>query len=209
MIPEIISATLLIIPPLAMIPPCMRYWSEYKKERTKGPQGRKADYNRPFFCLLVIGVFSMWIAWAGGIVFLFLNKYRLVFGALTFSSPHETSLRIIGFLIFYLGAVTYYLTIIVAGKYLRPAPSGTLDHHRLVRKGPFALIRHPLYVSYILVLAGLSLVLLNCWLLIPTLFMVVGIYPTARAEETVLMAQFGDEYTKYRQEIGMFFPKAR
>ena len=95
------------------------------------------------------------------------------------------------------------------GKYLRPAPSGTLENHKLIQKGPFAVIRHPLYVSYMLITAGLGLVLLSYWLLIPTLLILVGIYPTARAEEAVLMEQFGDEYIRYKQRVGMFFPKFR
>jgi protein-S-isoprenylcysteine O-methyltransferase Ste14 len=99
------------------------------------------------------------------------------------------------------------LNIIVAGKYLRPAPSGTLESHKLVQKGPFRIIRHPLYVSYIFILAGLSMVLLTFWLLIPTLFLIIGIYPTAKAEEEILIEQFGEEYINYKRNVGMFFPK--
>jgi protein-S-isoprenylcysteine O-methyltransferase Ste14 len=207
MIPEVVTAVLLIIPIFTMIAPSVVYWSEFRKEKKKGRQGRQADYNKFFFYLLVAGYFAMWAAWAGSIVFLFLNKYHSIFGPMTFSSAYGTAIRMIGLFIFYVGAFIYNLTIRAAGKYLRPAPSGTLENHRLVQKGPFALIRHPLYVSYILVLSGLSLVLAIYWLLVPASFMIIGIYPTAKAEEKVLIEQFGDEYVKYKKCVGMFFPK--
>jgi len=36
---------------------------------------------------------------------------------------------------------------------------------------------------------------------------IIGIYPTAKAEEEVLIKQFEEEYIKYKQKVGMFFPK--
>ncbi len=149
------------------------------------------------------------MTWIGGIVFQFPSRFHSVFGWLKFASPHQTVIQIIGFIIFYTGAVTYNINIIVVGKYLRPAPSGTLENHKLIQKGPFRIIRHPLYVSYMLITAGLALVLLSYWLLIPTLLILTGIYPTAGAEEAVLIEQFGDQYIRYKQRVGMFFPKIK
>jgi len=79
----------------------------------------------------------------------------------------------------------------------------------LIKEGPYAIIRHPLYVSYIFILAGISLILLTCWLLIPTLLMIIGIYPTAKAEEETLIEQFGEEYLEYKENVGMFFPRIK
>ena len=207
MISEFFTAILFIIPLIAMIIPSLSYWSEFIKEKSKRRKNKKANYNKPFFYLFVFGVLGMWIAWVGSIIFLIMNKYHSILEWLTFPSPYKSIIQIIGFIIFYVGALVYNMNIIFAGKYLRPAPSGTLENHRLVQKGPFAIIRHPLYVSYILISAGLSLALLSYWLLIPTFFIVLGIYPTAKAEEKVLIEQFGDEYIKYKQRVGMFFPK--
>ena len=207
MIPQIISAILLIIPLITMLIPSVRYWSEFKNSKKSGKAGKKTKYNKPFFYLLVVGVLCMWMFWVGGIIFLFLNKFYSIFGFLTFSSPSETAIQIIGLIIFYIGAITYNLCIIFAGKYLRPSQSGLLENHKLVQRGPFGIIRHPLYVSYIFILAGLSLILHTYWLLIPTLCMIVGIYPTAKSEEETLIEQFGNEYIKYKQKVGMFFPK--
>lgn len=92
----------------------------------------------------------------------------------------------VGLVIFLAGAVTYNLTIVAAGEYLRPAPAGTLDNHILIDKGPFSLIRHPLYIAYFLINIGLSLTFLY---VIPLFSAVLIVLATARAEEAVLVKQ--------------------
>ncbi|WP_094228834.1 methyltransferase family protein [Methanolobus psychrotolerans] len=209
MINQPLLAIFLSIPLIVMLFPSIRYWSDYKNEKSKGNNGKKATYNKPFFVLLVIGVLFMWIFWVEGIFSLALNEYAGFLQTMTFSSPNEPAIEIIGLIVFYIGAIMYNANIIVAGKYLRPAPSGTLADQKLIRKGPFSLIRHPLYASYFLILAGLSFVLLNLWILIPAFFILLGIYPTAKTEEEVLIEQFGDEYIEYKNQVGMFFPKLK
>ncbi len=49
--------------------------------------------------------------------------------------------------------------------------------------GPFGVVRHPLYVLYFLITVGLAGVLHIGWILIPSLCIAFGIYPTAKAEE--------------------------
>jgi protein-S-isoprenylcysteine O-methyltransferase Ste14 len=45
------------------------------------------------------------------------------------------------------------------------------------------------------------------WLLIPTVCIIVGIYPTAKAEEEMLVERFGEEYIGYKRRVGMLFPR--
>ena len=204
MIHETFVAILLAIPLSTLVAQSIRYWSEFRSNQSSV---RKADYRKPYFYLLVFGVLCMWLAWLGAIVLSLLHACHSVFEFLTFSSQSALSIQIVGFIVFYVGAATYNLTLLVAGKHLRPAPSGMHEDHKLVREGPFRLIRHPLYVSYILIVAGLGLILLSYWLLIPALCIIVGIYPTAKAEEKTLTEQFGEEYVEYKQRVSMFVPK--
>jgi protein-S-isoprenylcysteine O-methyltransferase Ste14 len=54
----------------------------------------------------------------------------------------------------------------------------------------------------------LKIGLLNAWLpLIPALCVIVGMYPTAKTEEKVLIERFGEEYIEYQRKVGMFFPR--
>lgn len=209
MISQIVTAVLLSIPLITMLIPSINFWLEFKNSKRSRRVSKKANYKKLFFYLLAAGVLCMWVCWIGGIIFLSLNKLYNIFGFLTFSSHFEIAVQIVGFFIFYVGAITYNLNIIFAGRNLRPAQSGIIEEHKLIKNGPFGIIRHPLYVSYILILAGLSLILLSYWLLIPTLFIIIGIYPTAKAEENNLIEQFGEEYIEYKQKVGMFFPKLK
>lgn len=187
------------------------FWSDYKKGQSSGKVEKKTNYNI-FFPILVMGVLFMWISWIGGIIFLFLDKYYTFFGALvvfTEIDQFDSLIQLLGLGIFYLGALTYNYTLYIAKKYLRPAPAGILNDHKLIQNGSFGVIRHPLYTSYVLILGGLSLLLHTYVLLIPTILLIVGLYPTAKAEETMLLEQFGEAYEKYMSRVGMFFPKIK
>ena len=214
MINKILSGILLLIPIIIMLIPSGKYRKENRKARaaektgeSSDKCGRKAAYKQPFYAMLGIGYFCMWIVWIGGIVLLLFTDYGALSAGWTFSPSNPAVVQIIGLVLFYAGSMTYCLNLFIAGKYIQPSTSGTLAEHKLVDRGPFAVIRHPLYVSYVLISAGLSLTLLSFWYLIPAALIFTGIYPTARAEEEVLLDQLGDEYTEYREKVGMFFPK--
>jgi protein-S-isoprenylcysteine O-methyltransferase Ste14 len=149
----------------------------------------------------------MWVSWVGSIILLVVGAHPASVGFFSFANRLGIASQVAGLLVFCCGAIAYNWTLVVAGKYLRPAPSGIHEDHRLVRKGPFGIVRHPLYASYILISSGLSLTFLAPWMFIGTLFLVVGIYPTAKAEEEVLVEQFGEEYIDYQHRVGMLFPR--
>jgi protein-S-isoprenylcysteine O-methyltransferase Ste14 len=77
---------------------------------------------------------------------------------------------------------------------------------RLVTRGIFHYIRHPLYASLLYLAWGLffkSPSLLNgCLVTVSTAFL----YATARADETECILKFGDEYTKYMKKTKLFIP---
>ena len=75
------------------------------------------------------------------------------------------------------------------------------------RKGVFGFVRHPIYLSEILLYLGffmfsLSLVAL-CVLIMAGLFL----HFLSRYEEKLLLARFGASYRKYMQEVGMWIPR--
>ncbi len=207
MLPELWTAILLSLPLLTMMIPSIPYWREFRRDRKKGTESRKAKYNKPAFLIFVSGILVMWFFWIAGIFFLFLNSYYVVFGIITFTFEFDIFVQMVGFIFFYIGGAIYNWVLIVAGKYVRPAPSGALENHLLITTGPYGVVRHPLYFSYVCILFGLALVLSNYWLMIPLLCIIIGIYPMAKAEEKVLTDQFGKDYVEYQKEVGMLFPR--
>jgi len=115
MIPQSIAAILLAVP---LVIQSIGYWSEFRRSEKSAESNAKAGYRKPYFYSLVFGVLCMWLAWLGGIDLLFLNKYDSVFGFLIFQSHSAVLIQVGGFIIFYVGAVMYNLTLFVAGKYL-------------------------------------------------------------------------------------------
>ncbi|MBI2379526.1 MAG: isoprenylcysteine carboxylmethyltransferase family protein [Gammaproteobacteria bacterium] len=79
----------------------------------------------------------------------------------------------------------------------------------LATTGPYARVRHPQYVGFVLIMAGFLLQ----W---PTLItaamfpvLVFMYYRLARAEEVEAVARFGDEYRRYVREVPAFLPRFR
>lgn len=79
----------------------------------------------------------------------------------------------------------------------------------LATSGPYALIRHPQYVAFIMIMLGFLLQ----WPTIPTLVMfpvLVGLYILlAHEEEAEARAQFGDAYDRYAAATPAFLPSWR
>jgi protein-S-isoprenylcysteine O-methyltransferase Ste14 len=75
--------------------------------------------------------------------------------------------------------------------------------HRLVRSGPFGLMRHPMYVGGIMAELG-ALLIYRTW---ATLLITVNapLLPIrARREEELLAAHFGAEWEEYAHEVPMW-----
>lgn len=82
--------------------------------------------------------------------------------------------------------------------------------HQLVRAGPFALVRHPVYTGLALHFLGACLATGNVILLIGTLVVTLpAFYARARAEERLLRGQFGSDYERYMDEVPMLVPGLR
>jgi len=81
--------------------------------------------------------------------------------------------------------------------------------HTLATTGPYALIRHPQYVAFVMILLGFLLQ----WPTIPTLFMfpvLAGLYiHLAYEEEAEARVQFGETYDRYAAVTPAFFPSWR
>ncbi len=78
--------------------------------------------------------------------------------------------------------------------------------HRLATSGPYARLRHPQYLGFILVMSGF----LVQWPTLVTLAMfpvlVFMYWRLARREEQDIAAEFGTSYAQYRAKTPAFWP---
>lgn len=101
--------------------------------------------------------------------------------------------------------------LIIAGFFVLAAAWKVLyaaqRERRLATSGPYARVRHPQYVGFVLIMSGFLLQ----WPTLITLVMfpvLVYMYVRlARREEGEVLAEFGDEYRRYMARTPAFFPR--
>jgi protein-S-isoprenylcysteine O-methyltransferase Ste14 len=78
----------------------------------------------------------------------------------------------------------------------------------VIRSGPFASIRHPMYLSLILIYFGLAIAWGIVWMFLPVLFFTLLIVIIAINEEEFLSRELGTQYENYKQSVPWrFIPK--
>jgi protein-S-isoprenylcysteine O-methyltransferase Ste14 len=78
--------------------------------------------------------------------------------------------------------------------------------HELIRSGPYALVRHPIYTGLLLALFGTALVVDRWRALIALVILIAGLLYKMRVEERFMAEQFGDAYGRYRAEVPALIP---
>lgn len=80
------------------------------------------------------------------------------------------------------------------------------ERHRLIQRGPYAFIRHPMYLGYWLVMLGV-LFTYRTWTPLALLIITVpSFYRRARREEISLEGMFGEKWKAYVKNVPMFLP---
>ena len=82
------------------------------------------------------------------------------------------------------------------------------EGHTLVTGGPYRWVRHPMYTSLFVFTLAVLLASANWLIGLPGLIaLTVIVVNRIDAEETLMIAQFGDEYRQYMQRTGRFLPR--
>lgn len=83
----------------------------------------------------------------------------------------------------------------------------TRADHRLIREGPYGVVRHPIYTTHILIATGVSLVVGNALGFVFALGVTATIFTwRTRIEEQQLLRRFGKEYEEYQATTWRLFP---
>lgn len=88
--------------------------------------------------------------------------------------------------------------------------SGTVtlkEGHELIRSGPYARIRHPIYTGFALAMAGTALAIGEWRAALAFAGVTLAHYFKARKEEAWLAREFGSAFEEHRARTGMFFPR--
>jgi protein-S-isoprenylcysteine O-methyltransferase Ste14 len=87
--------------------------------------------------------------------------------------------------------------------------SGTITlkrEHELITRGPYSIVRHPIYTGLLLTLFGTALVVGQWRGLVAVGLAFVGWRWKSLIEERVMVEQFGPAYTDYRRRVKALIP---
>jgi protein-S-isoprenylcysteine O-methyltransferase Ste14 len=139
---------------------------------------------------MVIVEFIMWVSWA--ILFL-IPQDRIPI--------HPLAGLFAGLFLFMIG-----ITLMV--KAMR-ALEGFKDPGKLVTDGIYGMIRHPMYLGWMLILLSFPLVFRAAWAFATSMLLSIIIIIWAYADERKLELKYENKYRAYKKKVGMFLPKMR
>lgn len=179
-----------------------------KSSASKQSVKYKAEVKRPggpVFALAALGTgvfFLESVLYIGSVLTGFYTTIGDSFLQLQFS--YDTWMQLAGMFATTFGYTLFLWSVLARGRY---ATSWEMpENQKLVTWGPYRYVRHPSYLAYFILFAGLFLTILNLITLIP-LIAVPGYLRVATIEEELLTKRFGRAYLEYQHKTGKFFPK--
>ncbi len=79
----------------------------------------------------------------------------------------------------------------------------------VIKKGMFSVVRHPVYLSEILLYLGLLILSISLAAVIVWVIAIAFLHYISRYEERLLLSRFGEEYEQYMREVPMWIPRLR
>ena len=77
----------------------------------------------------------------------------------------------------------------------------------VIKDGVFAVIRHPIYLSEILVYLGFLIMSLSLACVFIWIIIIVFMHYISLHEEKLLLERFGDDYRQYMKDVPMWIPQ--
>jgi protein-S-isoprenylcysteine O-methyltransferase Ste14 len=114
-------------------------------------------------------------------------------------------LQIISWILLILSAYTVVAGFLLLSKKGKP-DSNFENTSLLVKSGIYKLIRHPLYLSLLLLGTGIMLKNPEPLQIALGLINLIAVWITARIEEKEMIAKFGEVYKEYIKDTRMFIP---
>jgi protein-S-isoprenylcysteine O-methyltransferase Ste14 len=81
------------------------------------------------------------------------------------------------------------------------------ENHQLIRSGPYAHFRHPIYSGLILAAIGGALAIDHWRCVVGAALILLGYCIKARREESMLSQQFGDAFEDHCRHAGFLLPR--
>lgn len=123
----------------------------------------------------------------------------------------DGAIDILGLLLYLAGAALYLWGLVSLGSQFGVSSVSGADllaGHKLVAKGPFKLVRHPMYLGVLLAAPG-ALLIFRTWAMLLFAPMSLVVLLRAEHEERLLEAAYGEEWLQYAKRVPKWFPRFR
>jgi hypothetical protein len=88
--------------------------------------------------------------------------------------------------------------------------AGLNEDHELVRSGPYTIVRHPIYLSMLVMLLATGVLIARPPALAVALAVaLIGTEIRVRVEDSLLVSRFGTEFDEYRRRVPAYLPMLR
>jgi protein-S-isoprenylcysteine O-methyltransferase Ste14 len=122
-----------------------------------------------------------------------------------YNMTYGETLVLIGFIIMITGMGFNFIVRTNLGKNWVPLAK-TTDGKELVTEGIYSKVRHPFYLSILILFLGITIISSNLYGLLFLILTLISLIVRIKKEETELIAKFGEEYKKYKKETPMIIP---
>jgi protein-S-isoprenylcysteine O-methyltransferase Ste14 len=119
--------------------------------------------------------------------------------------PHPLALDAAGLAVTVLGAVFAIWSRVTLGRNWSSVPQ-VKEQHELVVKGPYRIVRHPIYTGLILAVAGTGLALDKGVGLFMAVLVFASYWLKSRVEEKLMVETFPEQYPEYRRRVKALIP---
>lgn len=142
----------------------------------------------------------------GALAFLLLWNHGLHSGLLARSFvPRTSALSFLGLALTIAGLAFAIAARVFIGRNWSGMVTVKKDH-KLVRNGPYALVRHPIYTGTLLALLGTAIVFGETQGLLVVALATLILWIKSRREELFMTEEFGEEYRQYKQKVKALIP---
>jgi protein-S-isoprenylcysteine O-methyltransferase Ste14 len=165
-------------------------------QRTFGAKGwvTRATHARVVLAVIEVGTLAAW--------------FLLARGRWPFFDEHDTAVAVVGAVLALTGALFAGWARSSLGRLFSPQ-LGVQEEHRLVTTGPYAVVRHPMYLGLVDFVIGAALYLNDAGLLLVALVFLLCFVAQLTVEERLFTEHFGDEWREYAARTPALFPWKR
>ncbi|HEX3739060.1 MAG TPA: isoprenylcysteine carboxylmethyltransferase family protein [Terriglobales bacterium] len=166
-------------------------WFKTKRTQERMNFGSRLLYSIPVFigCYLLFGErFSGWL------------QERVI--------PKNIGIESVAILLTAVGIALAIWARFYIGENWSSAVSIKVDH-QLIRTGPYAWVRHPIYSGILLGMIGTALARREPRGFFAIIFLWLGFWIKLRMEEGFMRKTFGEQYQEYSRSTGALTPKMR